>query len=681
MDYAGLFAKLLDQVQLEFTKCKPLIPTYSHLLVSALFPIYIGAHASLTRPSSAAKPTKPKNTNDEPIIDRENDEDAEEEDEEEEEEETSLKKMEGLEPSDAIMFPIMAGLTLGGLYLLINWLKDPAILNKFLGFYFSQAGTVFAISFMRDGFSLLRSFIFPSRYALHGFVWKANQRRRVFVPIRNDDLPQEQVEEQRRSPLPGHLGNISLPTSLLDALWRVRGFVYKKATLRAYVRAVIEVKSRFTIFDVVSTILALMAVYYFTFVAKPWWLTNFLGFSFSYGAMQFMSPTTFWTGSLVLSALFFYDIYFVFFTPLMVTVAKSLDIPIKLVFPRPAAPGEDPDLVSMAMLGLGDIVIPGMVIGLALRFDLFLYYKAKAALLNKPEKIPYVNAVGSWGERFWTTWFTSASRYARLTFPRRQDGKLTPHEARNFPKTYFHVSLIGYVGGMLATLLAMQMSNHAQPALLYLVPGVLGSLWTTALIKGDIKDMWNFSDALEEEEDKEAEKGKGTGDKSGEKEKEKGKESVPSPYGLFRKIFFGEDSKASTLIPSSTSASKEAPESTEAANDKDKDKTKKPTENESRTTLDLISFSISLPKPKQRTGTNTTIDANDQQADDDAKMSQGNPTKRAEETEEEEDEEFDASNSESEPSSSSSSPVLVVAGASARAEEPVMKKRRTRRAV
>ena len=32
--------------------------------------------------------------------------------------------------------------------------------------------------------------------------------------------------------------------------------------------------------------------------------------------------------------LFFYDIFWVFFTPVMVTVAKSFDAPIKLLFPR-----------------------------------------------------------------------------------------------------------------------------------------------------------------------------------------------------------------------------------------------------------------------------------------------------------------------------------------------------------
>ena len=42
-------------------------------------------------------------------------------------------------------------------------------------------------------------------------------------------------------------------------------------------------------------------------------------------------------GALLLSGLFFYDIFWVFGTPVMVSVAKSLDAPIKLLFPRPDA--------------------------------------------------------------------------------------------------------------------------------------------------------------------------------------------------------------------------------------------------------------------------------------------------------------------------------------------------------
>lgn len=50
--------------------------------------------------------------------------------------------------------------------------------------------------------------------------------------------------------------------------------------------------------------------------------------------------------------LFVYDVFWVFGTEVMVTVAKKFDAPIKLLFPRG---GESPP----AMLGLGDIVVPG----------------------------------------------------------------------------------------------------------------------------------------------------------------------------------------------------------------------------------------------------------------------------------------------------------------------------------
>lgn len=60
--------------------------------------------------------------------------------------------------------------------------------------------------------------------------------------------------------------------------------------------------------------------------------------------------------------------------PMMVTVAKSIDAPIKLVFPRPDAAGSVSDRRQYAMLGLGDVVLPGIMIGLALRFDLFVFY-------------------------------------------------------------------------------------------------------------------------------------------------------------------------------------------------------------------------------------------------------------------------------------------------------------------
>ena len=68
----------------------------------------------------------------------------------------------------------------------------------------------------------------------------------------------------------------------------------------------------------------------------------------------------------MLWGLFFYDIFWVYGTDVMVTVAKSLDAPIKLMFPYNW--NEDPPLFSM--LGLGDIVIPGVFVSLCLKYDL-----------------------------------------------------------------------------------------------------------------------------------------------------------------------------------------------------------------------------------------------------------------------------------------------------------------------
>jgi minor histocompatibility antigen H13 len=70
----------------------------------------------------------------------------------------------------------------------------------------------------------------------------------------------------------------------------------------------------------------------------------------------------------------------------MVTVATELDIPAKLLFPRPRGPGEDPTKQAMSMLGLGDVILPGMMIGFALRFDLYLFYlrKQKRRIIQDP---------------------------------------------------------------------------------------------------------------------------------------------------------------------------------------------------------------------------------------------------------------------------------------------------------
>jgi minor histocompatibility antigen H13 len=188
---------------------------------------------------------------------------------------------------------------------------------------------------------------------------------------------------------------------------------------------------------------------------------------------------------------------------MMVTVAKSLDVPIKLMFPRPA-PADDPSASpSHAMLGLGDVVLPGIMIGLALRFDLYLFYlrrqkRVPAAAEGESDtvqKAQYHSHAGRWSDHFWTHSLTGRPLWVAAT---EKDSK--PEAPFTFPKTYFTAGLVGYILGLLATLGVMMVWNHAQPALLYLVPGVLGSIWLTALVRGELSLMWSYTEEIEDEE-------------------------------------------------------------------------------------------------------------------------------------------------------------------------------------
>lgn len=98
---------------------------------------------------------------------------------------------------------------------------------------------------------------------------------------------------------------------------------------------------------------------------------NVIGILFCIFAIQNLFLGSFKIGMGLLTGLFFYDIFWVFGTDVMITVAKNIDGPIKLLFPKvlPVLTGED-----MSLLGLGDIVIPGVFISLCLRFDFLNYF-------------------------------------------------------------------------------------------------------------------------------------------------------------------------------------------------------------------------------------------------------------------------------------------------------------------
>ncbi|KAF7990752.1 hypothetical protein HCN44_000557 [Aphidius gifuensis] len=192
---------------------------------------------------------------------------------------------------------------------------------------------------------------------------------------------------------------------------------------------------KFNLHDVVCLICcSIVGAWYL--VQKHWIANNLFGIAFAINAVEMLHLNNIVTGCILLGGLFVYDIFWVFGTDVMVTVAKSFEAPIKLVFPQ--------DLLehgfgakNFAMLGLGDIVVPGIFIALLLRYDQSMNRKSH---------------------------------------------------------TYFYSTFFAYFMGLLMTMSIMQFFNHAQPALLYLVPACIGTPLLIGLIKGDIKSLFSYED-------------------------------------------------------------------------------------------------------------------------------------------------------------------------------------------
>lgn len=607
MHLPPIVTDFLGHLAYAFNDAQPLLPTYGHLLISALFPIFTGSYASLSRPSSAAKQEKKTKP-------------GQEIDGEDEEDEQPIK-MEGLSPSDAIMFPLLAGVTLTGLYFLIKWLQDPALLNKILNWYFAGF-SIFSVSRMvSDGLDVFHSVLFPHDYGDGGILYHVDPKRRRAVPkgvVTNTSTS----THERSSPLPGIFSRLPLPHRLNSLFWTLHILPTRKLTFTISSSLTGNLKLSLGIHGIEGLLIGLSTVLYYNFVSKPWYLTNLMGFGFSYGALQLMSPTTFTTGTMLLLALLCYDFYMVFKTPMMVTVAKSLDIPIKLLFPRPS---DEVGKQALSMLGLGDVVLPGIMIGLALRFDLYLFYLGMQRKVEKNDKTtddnddsaitstagapspptssttvtiqkaPYLPPSSAWGDRFWTTPLLPS--FLTLTRPSPAPIAYTPRN--KFPTPYFTAGMIGYIVGMLSTLTAMQISSHPQPALIYLVPGVLVALWGTALVRGEVREMWVFSDAFEEEEGKVKEDGKGKDGKGKVGGKGKGGKGKVKSKGE------GDEAKIGEL----ETANEDAAPRDQHSKEKDTEKittSKTPTRTKTKTAPDgkeknksrtLFTFSIVAPPP------------------------------------------------------------------------------------
>lgn len=212
-----------------------------------------------------------------------------------------------------------------------------------------------------------------------------------------------------------------------------------------------------------------------------WAANNVLGIAFSIQGIESIGLGSYFNGFILLCGLFVYDIFWVFGTNVMVTVAKSFDGPIKLLFPQTGLDSAGAPL-RPSLLGLGDIVIPGIYIALLLRFDIYLYRKALAA---KHAKAAAATA--------------TPAPTANATTVHAHEVEVDESKA---PVPYFTSVMIFYVVGLIATLGVMYYFKAAQPALLYLVPACLLSAFTTAIRRGEVQTLWKYEETEEAAKEK-----------------------------------------------------------------------------------------------------------------------------------------------------------------------------------
>lgn len=129
-----------------------------------------------------------------------------------------------------------------------------------------------------------------------------------------------------------------------------------------------------------------------------------------------------------------------------VTVALKIDSPGKLLFPRDPAMLKSAASYPFAVLGLGDVCVPGIFATMALALDAFLVQK------RDPNAEPDIIPAGP----------------------------------------YFLSAVAAYVLGLGSCFGINFATSAAQPALLYLVPALISSTLLVAAARGEVGDVVKF---------------------------------------------------------------------------------------------------------------------------------------------------------------------------------------------
>mmetsp|Transcript_3395 Transcript_3395/g.4746 ORF Transcript_3395/g.4746 Transcript_3395/m.4746 type:complete len:161 (-) Transcript_3395:22-504(-) len=153
-----------------------------------------------------------------------------------------------------------------------------------------------------------------------------------------------------------------------------------------------------------------------------------------------ISLGSFQTATVLLAGLFMYDVVSVFGSDIMMTVATKVEAPVKFLYTAPPLPDGMESKYPFSVLGLGDIVIPGLFVRFMFQMDQVL----------KPTRL-----------------------------------------------SYFNTSCVSYGTGLFVCFIVNELTKAGQPALFYIDPACIGGALLCASVNNQLKEVWNFDEVDE----------------------------------------------------------------------------------------------------------------------------------------------------------------------------------------
>lgn len=260
------------------------------------------------------------------------------------------------------------------------------------------------------------------------------------------------------------------------------------------------------IFIALSHVNPLLNTYY-------WVIQDVFGVCYCIYVMSIIHINTIMVGTILLVLVFFYDIFFVLISPYIFGTSVMVDVatggttqgealfcykypsdsrcsgsqsplPMMLVFPWVLDYRN-----GFSMIGLGDIVLPGLLISFAARYDGAKFLTRKVSEMSSGrarnddsdagEEIDSNGAVASGDMQYTPT----------VTRKQALMGSVT-NFFKSLKKGYFGPMMVAYAVGLTAAYGAVYGMQMGQPALLYLVPACLGTMIVLGLRKRQLSDLW-----------------------------------------------------------------------------------------------------------------------------------------------------------------------------------------------